>query len=159
MASRDVSPITYTFRIQHSDDANYFKDITVVQYPTMYIVNDPNSGWNNGTARGYVYVNGNRQATTIWNRVRPDATSATNNNFNMYVVTVSVLTGSSILGDPRGTNSITPGNPTWVSAPGVEGTASRTLSNKYREADNTAQAANMIAPKLRVASSWGAAGA
>lgn len=158
MASKDVAPITYTFRIQHADDATYFKDITVVQYPSMYIINDPNSGGSNGTSRGYVYVNGNRQANDNWTRVRT-AQSGTNNNFNMYVVTASVLSESSLLiGNPRGTGTVTAGTPTWVSAPGVEGTSGRTLSSSYRRTEGSTTAANLVAPKLRVASSWGAAG-
>lgn len=56
MASWDVSPITYTFRIQHSDDAKYFKDITVVQYPSLYITQE--------ASNGYLFVNGYGRPTT-----------------------------------------------------------------------------------------------
>ena len=75
----------------------------------------------------------------------------------MYIVTASVLTDENlVIGDPRGTKILTEGNPVWASAPGVEGTQSRKLSN-YRRTDDSPQAAIMIAPKIRVASSWGAA--
>ena len=164
MASRDVAPITYTFRIQHSDNASYFKDITVVQYPSMYIVSDANSGGTSTTNRGYVYVNGTDRNTNSnnWYVVRSTWSSqGSNTNQNMYIVTASVLNNSSdnlVIGDPRGLNTVTAGNPTWASAPGVEGTASRQLSSNYLGAENSEQAANMVAPKLRVASSWGAAG-
>ena len=161
MASRDVSPITYTFTIQHTGDGGsaYQKTITVVQYPQMYIVSDQNSGGTSLSNKGYVYINGNTSATNDWTLVRNNWSSqGSNTNENMYVVTASVLNSAAnwVIGDPRGTSSITAGNPTWVSAPGVEGTSSRTLSNKYRRAENSTEAAKMIAPKLRVASSWGA---
>lgn len=36
-ASKDVAPITYTFTIQHTDNANYSRAIKVIQYPSIYI--------------------------------------------------------------------------------------------------------------------------
>lgn len=43
MQKWDVSPITYRFRIRHADNANFYKDITVVQYPSLYIRNQKSS--------------------------------------------------------------------------------------------------------------------
>lgn len=159
MASWDVAPITYTFRIQHSDNANYYKDITVVQYPAMYIKSDRNYGGTSTTYKGYVYINkGQNTNSDNWYFVRNTwSSSGSNANENMYIVTASVLTDENlVIGDPRGTKILTEGNPVWASAPGVEGTQSRKLSN-YRRTDDSPQAAIMIAPKIRVASSWGAA--
>lgn len=159
MAPRDVTPITYTFRIQHSDKENYYKDITVVQYPAMYIKSDRNYGGTSTTNRGYVYINNGRNTNSNnWYYVRNSWTSSGSNaNENMYIVTASVLTDENlVIGDPRGTKILTEGNPAWQPAPGVEGTNSRKLSN-YRRTDDSPQAAMMIAPKIRVASSWGAA--
>ena len=36
--AKDVAPITYKFKIQHSDDSSYItEEITVIQYPSIYI--------------------------------------------------------------------------------------------------------------------------
>ena len=35
--AKDVAKITYKFRIRHADNANYYKDITVIQYPSVYV--------------------------------------------------------------------------------------------------------------------------
>lgn len=35
-STKDLSPITYTFEIQHTDDSNYHRYIRVVQYPAIY---------------------------------------------------------------------------------------------------------------------------
>ena len=55
MQQWDVSPITYTFRIRHADNANFYKDVTVVQYPSLYIRSQESSKHNNYTYGGYNY--------------------------------------------------------------------------------------------------------
>lgn len=43
--AKDVAPITYRFRIQHSDDGedaeDYYRDIKVIQYPSIYLYQMP----------------------------------------------------------------------------------------------------------------------
>lgn len=47
--AKDVAPITYTFKIQHTDDSNYNRYIKVVQYPSIYVSQMPG---------GNVFLNG-----------------------------------------------------------------------------------------------------
>ena len=166
MNPRDVAKITYKFRIKHTGTAGntYYKDITVVQLPPMYIEADPNSGGTTASTRGYVYVNeGQTNNSNYWYHVRSSLSggSNTNSNPNMYVVTVSVLETSStdVIGDPRSGDSLSEsGSTPWEPAPTTLGGSERKLSADYGRAGNNTQAAKTIAPKIRVASSWGAAG-
>ncbi len=74
--SKDLAPITYTFEIQHTDDANYKRYIKVIQYPAIYaelreggdvFVNGyfqfqtamPASGFDRLTQRSYTFRNRN----------------------------------------------------------------------------------------------------
>ena len=78
----------------------------------------------------------------------------------MYVIEVTVLPNGSdyILGDPRSTIPATNSNRqgldfgNFVNAPGVEGSTSRKLTNYYYT-QKDASVENMIAPKIRIASS------
>ncbi|MBR1435582.1 MAG: hypothetical protein IJ584_10785, partial [Bacteroidales bacterium] len=168
--AKDVSPITYRFRIQHSDNSAYYRDIEIIQYPTLYIINDPNSdGHKTGTGssnhHGYVYVNGNDQYyvnnNPRWYQVRqelPTSGNGSNYNANMYVLTTSSLAGTDyIIGDPRG-DSLTEGNPQWATARSVQDMSrTRKLGSNYLRTEKSDRTLKMIAPKIRVASSWGAA--
>ena len=39
--AKDVAPITYKFEIQHKDDPSYHRFIKVIQYPAIYISQEP----------------------------------------------------------------------------------------------------------------------
>lgn len=60
---RDVSPITYTVTIQHKGDGGsaYRKTITVIQYPSLYVKQDPSNH--------YVFVNSYNGASGYQNIV------------------------------------------------------------------------------------------
>lgn len=156
----DVAPYTLRFRVRHHDDAYrnaYYSDITVEQRPAIIIEPQRNSDEgeiirNGHTAEdGYVFVNTERQ----WPNYN---SNRGNTNFNMYVITTSVLPtdGSSLasyyLGDPR--------SKTYTSyagsgdAIGVEG-GTRTLTWYYPANDDVVYD-NYIAPSFRIASSFGA---
>ena len=80
-----------------------------------------------------------------------------NTNSNMYVITTKVLSNASqVIGDPRGDagNAITSYSG-WVTAPGYEGSTGRTLQ-AYKQVESSERTMNMVAPKLRTASSFGA---
>ena len=163
MHNQDVARINYTFRIQHGDDESYYKEVKVIQYPPVYITADPNPGGDtatNGNSFGHVYVNGNTRYTgsdTYW--YYPfGLDGAGNTNTNMFILHVSVLEDSYLIGDPRVETGGDPsgGSVTWASAPGVEGSTSRKLQ-KFRKVEADDRTTNMIAPILRVASSYGAA--
>lgn len=169
LRSKDVSPMTYRFRIQHSDNPSYYRDIEVIQYPQMYIISDQNSdgytNWRTGTGQnhGYVWVNDNSSELWDWRDVRQDLYTSgegSNYNANMYVISTSSLFGSSYtIGDPRGDTITEDSDHRWQEARSVENMSGkkRTLK-KYNRAENSDRTITMIAPKIRVASSWGAAG-
>lgn len=155
----DVAPYWIRIRVQHKDDTNYYRDIIIEQRPAIYI--EPNQNSDNGSATnvgsnyGYVYINNAQGTSNNWQRVRGLAGS--NKNVNMYVINVSVLEASStyVLGDPREEqiNNLTTGN-TFNSAPALYGTTPRRLTYYYpTKTDDVTK--NMIAPTLRVASSYG----
>ena len=175
-ATFDAAPFVYVVTLHLVEDtANDFdRTVTITQYPAMYIIADPNTGYdvtytqNSRTFRsGYTYVNTTEHVWSYLNNGVWYSTSGLynsgNTNRNMYVVTSTILTVDDlILGDPTGpaTSVITDFNGTpsaygWVSAPGVEGTASRKLSANYRQAEASDRTVNMVAPKIRIASSFG----
>ena len=187
LASRDVARIYYKFRVQHKNYPTIYKDVKVVQYPSLYIEADPNTGYrdrrnaqgnqaSNGSYRsGYTFVNtrnyifGNNWYNTsgLYN--------SSNSNSNMYVVTTKVLSNTDqVIGDPRtrATSDITdfigtpptgsdegvlsPPATAWQFAPALTGPNVRQLSEGYLQAESSDRTLNMIAPGLRVASSFGA---
>lgn len=157
----DYAPYTITFRIKHRDSADYFEDITVVQYPMMYIVAHLNSDYvsshpQGGPNKGYVIINNNTSSGSGVGAGEFSVQGLTgqNKNPNMFVITVTALNGDSdyIIGDPRTTSSSTY---SWsVSAPALEG-GTRQLSSSYLPAGNSDYSKKILAPKLRFASSFG----
>lgn len=101
--AKDVAVITYTFRIQHSDNAEYFKDITVLQYPSIYV--------ETKESRGYPFVNGTRSNGTINNNntynLGPVQNDAGSRSTDFTIVSISSLAGIAstypnwVIGDPR----------------------------------------------------------
>lgn len=154
----DVAPYTIRFRVRHHDDAYrnaYYSDIIVEQRPAIIIEPQRNSdtgtvdGSGHTTEDGYVFVNAVRQPETPSNRG--------NTNFNMYVISTSVLPDSGTLsnyylGDPRSQTYTTISESNTASA--VEG-GTRTLTRYYPANDDVVYD-NYIAPSFRIASSFGA---
>ncbi len=74
ISGRDISTITYTFRIQHSDNPALYKDLKVIQYPSIYIETvTPGNAFLDGRGQGtgtnyttYGYLNYDNAATTIY---------------------------------------------------------------------------------------------
>ena len=147
----DTTPYKIRFRIRHDDEERdtYYQDVTITQYPAILIVCHPNRAVNN---QGGVSVN---NATNVLGSVH--GLTGGNKNPNMYVIQTTVLPASSknILGDPRKTSV---DNMEWSSnqARGIENLNGnrRRLSNYYPTIE-TSDAANIIAPKFRIASSYG----
>ena len=70
---RDISTITYTFRLRHSNNAStLYKDVTVIQYPSLYIETvTPGNAFLDGRGNGnnsatYGYLDYDNAATTIY---------------------------------------------------------------------------------------------
>ena len=145
----DYAPYTIKFRIRHIDARNsYYKDITIKQYPAMLIECFPNRALN---TNGGVSVNGGSNYGGV------HGLTGNNKNPNMYVIKTTVLSEGLDyqLGDPRVSSANTLGV-TWTQAKGIENISgnNRRLTNYY-PTDESADIAVFIAPKFRIASSYG----
>lgn len=158
----DVAPYEYSFTIRHDDDKGsiYYKEITVIQYPGMYIEKIPsdtyvylNSYANTGFTRQRT-VNDDGSSSPYNNMGglynRNYAMSFANNNPNQYVIHVSVLPDDYpySIGDPRASEVIS------GSERGSLIYRLDDLSN-YRPTDTSINTKDIIAPLFRVASSYG----
>ncbi len=160
--SYDCTPYVFTIKLRHNEseyENQFYETITIIQKPALCITAEKNS--YPGTGHGYQYVNGtlgNSAGSGSYGGAK-GLWGATTDPY-MYVIEVSVLPEGSeyILGDPRSKHPATDsnrqgldfGNFAW--APGVEGSDSRQLTNYYYT-QKDASVKNMIAPKIRFASS------
>lgn len=190
----DYTPYDITFTIRHKDNHNYFEQVSITQYPMMYIEAFLNSvyrgqGQYNNQNFGFVMVNGKPGQFLFpdyyyykydiygYRYEASDYTLGTvigldggNKNPNMYVITTTALKGATsyTIGDPRSneidnlefiriTNgSYPPYNVSdWsVNASSLYGGYSRKLTYYYPAEEND-RTRDMIAPKFRIASSYG----
>ena len=164
----DVAPYYFMIRVRHKDDYSYYKDIIIEQRPAIIIEPQANSRPDN--TKGNVIVNngtvGNSGDTYYLGTNGISLSDASNANKNMYIISTSVLPTTGVLadyvlGDPRSliVNNLgsVNGSNNWTSASAtfVDGTTNHKLSNYYPTIlDNTGD--NIIAPKIRIASSHGA---
>lgn len=180
----DYTPYHITFTIRHRDQRNYSEQISITQYPMMYIEASLNSDYkgqnrSNNANRGFMMVNNGTtfhnsyDYSSKYNLGNTKGLEGGNKNPNMYVITTTALQGvtSYTIGDPR-SNTIdnlsiqryyagyyynyagiyTDDN--WsVQATSLYG-GYRKL-RYYYPAENNARTRNMIAPKFRIASSYG----
>ncbi len=214
----DVTPYYYTVELSLPDeidqDGEYTKTVTFVQWPEVYVVEDPNSDGKNNNHYGYAFLNtytgGDRVTTRVpygynYRTYYTDLVggpyyvnggylsranyiggihglTGNNQNENMYVLTVKVA-ATYIIGDPRSSSYSVPsftytggrGNQynynvdgeyirayeaggtldgTWNTAPWTDGAGNNHSLTYYRPASST-NTSSMIAPKLRIASSYG----
>lgn len=154
----DASPYIYSITIKHKDNNTYSTNITVVQYPAMYIEAEV-------TNRNYhVFVNGTH-ATTDNARAYPVGTydyflgritprsgvndTGGNTNPRQYTVHVTVLNNTDwYLGDPRKTEGGTLTNLPVRTNP-------TTTTGLYQYKQTADGMDNCIAPVFRAASSYG----
>ena len=165
--SYDCTPITFTMTVNHTEGGlNKPITVTVVQYPSIYAVADESNGYafvnaysrkNNYTT---AYNNRSQGGQSLGSLNQLGQSSSLNNNGNQYVVTVSVLPdgykvqGMSedvVIGDPRGGTLA-------YNYLGYNRNFNVDLSvqEHYNAVSKTTQ--NVIAPAIRIASSWGAQG-
>lgn len=166
----DCTPITYNLTVKHTTGGlSKTVNVTVVQYPSIYAEADPSNGYayvnsytrgNNRGGRysyGDAYNNNSDQIGTM------NSGNASNSNYNQYVVTVSVLPegykveGMSedvVIGDPRGGRLANNYLGYTAGTNGANGASSLTVQANYNAVSSISQ--NIIAPALRIASSWGA---
>ena len=94
----DVTPYTFTFRVQHKDDHSYFRDVTIYQYPAIYISMIPG---------GNVFIDG--YFARVYNATLPGAigTGEYKSSVNSTVNNAGYHTGpgtSTSIMTPYGTN-------------------------------------------------------
>lgn len=173
MASKkyDVAPYDVSFTVRHISAVDpthvYTENVTIKQYPAITISHRESTtksyDRSKGEYTGYVFVNNGKNLTNLGDNSGTSVDGSSNNaNRNLYVISTSVLPEGSpyILGDPRlksidNLDWTANGVSGWASAPSVYGTSPRRLSYYYRTG-NTSEYANVIAPKFRIASSYGA---
>ena len=150
----DYAPYTVKFKIRHIDDPDtYYKEITIIQYPAMYIQCFQNRGLN---SNGGGYVNGGQGSGADYGGLNPLGQSK---NKNMYVInsTISQESSGFVIGDPRSqTINNLNNNNNWEAAKGIEDLngADRKLLYYY-PTSTSEEAKDMISPKFRIASSYG----
>ena len=171
----EYSRFEFLITIQHTGNSNYSQTIRVVQYPAMYIETRQNyyTGSSTTAVNGNMYVNRNQiqigsDENYNWLTAYGLSTS-TNANPNQYILTINNLnTSDYIIGDPRsheytnlGFNNTTTStntstlNSNWYRAPDMNG-VSRGLTYYYpTDSDNSKM--YYVAPKIRIASSYGVA--
>lgn len=144
-------------------DKNYEQVITITQYPDIFIEATGNyfAGANVNTkpSEGNVYVNNTNSGSSGFNQVW-GLGSADNACPNQYVITVTQLEEEKdpnkiyIIGDPRVQKVDIPSRNDWATAQCMESNTKRTITNYY-PTDGSADKARWIAPKYRIASSYG----
>lgn len=180
----DYVPYTLELDIRHKDDPNFIEHITIVQYPAMYVVAKQNSAYKavvteNNNDRN-VFVNSYYSNSSDYNSNNANITNhhsvantqltqdifgpATglykakfqNDNPNMYVIHVTAMSDDKyIIGDPRekDVNRSFIGSANWAEAPALYASSPRNLQYYYRT-DVNENTRNMIAPIIRIASSY-----
>ena len=146
----DMAPYVYKVRLHleaAGSDTSFDRNITITQYPSLYVTSRVSNGYvfvNKTGYDGVAYDDATGYERTDLGDIgtRPSSLDGTeqNSNPNNYTITTSMISGSNyILGDPR---SATVDNLTYLG-----------LTN-YRPTAVTGTE-NTIAPKFIVASSYG----
>lgn len=166
----DHDYVSYTIVVKVSN-GYYEEEITFIQYPEVYVKAYPNSDYdtenndNDNNYHGGVYINGNQYGSNNGDYSSFGGAyhlgSATNKNPNMYVITTTALSNNStfLIGDPRKKEiDILDDNSNWsTSAPAIyDGNSNRRIKYYY-PTDNSSNTENLVAPKFRIASSYGVA--
>lgn len=170
------SPFEIEITIIHKDllsqaaTTPFKRTIKITQYPAMYVEADPNNYITNhyndnepyGLAvYGNTYINGNTYSSSDYTSddFVPNGLIGGNRNPNMYVINVTRLSDSRYrIGDPRVSEiDNLAGNNRWTSADGKDlyNLGEMRKLSYYYPADGSDAMKMTIAPKFRVASSYG----
>lgn len=153
----DYVPYTIIAKVYHTDNDKFSEEIKLIQYPAMYVEAYLNSNYEDSRDNskiGYVWVNNSR---STYGNVNGMNGSAKNANPNMYVIKLSAFSNSSsfIIGDPRSLNETDLNNSSsWSSTTAIYDGPKRKLKYYY-PTNSSDDAQNIIAPKFRIASSYG----
>ena len=173
----DYTPYGITFTIRHKDNHSYSEQVSITQYPMMYIEAFLNSDYTNGGGvndyKGFVMINNGQYLYPTYSSYSDYTLGSANGlvggnqNPNMYVITTTALQGTTsyTIGDPRGNtiNNLSIRLSSYynyytTSDWSVQATS---LYNGYRKlnyyypTEGNDRTLNMIAPKFRIASSYG----
>lgn len=169
----DFGIYTVKVKIYHTDaPTTFYEEITFLQYPAMYIEAYLNSDYkndnnkdNDNAHKGYVWVNNSQTSSDNSSYLGGvnGIGSATNANPNMYVITTTALSSGSnyMIADPRAAeydNYLGSNSNTWSASSAAlypAGSSNRRLSYYYPAGVTSANTEQFIAPKFRVASSYG----
>ena len=167
----DYTPITYQVTLTHEDGKQpHAKNVTVIQYPPIWVTREQSNGFayvnsysHNSISGGRHYGNSayNTSGTTSGNYLGTmnylGQQGSANNNNSQYVVTISVLPDdyqiageTPVIGDPRG-GSLRYNRLGYTS---TSGNNTVNVQNSYDAVSSSSQ--YVIAPQIRIASSWGA---
>ncbi|MBQ9878067.1 MAG: hypothetical protein IJM29_04080 [Bacteroidales bacterium] len=150
----DVTPWFYeiTMKLVGVDGSDYDRDVVFEQCPNVYVVEDPNRRLN---STGGVYINTRNGNNAEYGGV--NGLTGSNTNGSMYVITIAV-SDTYMIGDPRGgvNNNLGDYNNNW-SREGrwTEGAETNHRLTYYHPASTSNDYSDMIAPKIRIASSYG----
>lgn len=172
-----------TMKLVGVNGTAYDRHVVFEQKPNVYIVEDPNSDGDSNANQGYVFLNGYKNGDTFTTSYGRNYTTylnsdsnytylggangltGQNKNPNMYVITISVSEKYKI-GDPRSTTNSAPSftyigyrnnndvtfNGTWRS---LAWTGEGNHALEFYRAASSDSTVLMIAPKIRIASSYG----
>lgn len=62
----DLTPITWTVRVYHADDATVYKDVIIYQYPSIYGEQNTTAGTNTGFLNGAAFTTSTNQNSPVW---------------------------------------------------------------------------------------------
>lgn len=165
----DCSRVTFVLTVRNG--AGLSQQVTIIQYPSLFITSEAplTAPGKTRAGRGTVFLNGTSNdysatSTTYFKMVYETGRStsayrlgtirsynysnSTNNNFNIYTVNVTNLKGSGYyIGDPRSRTAVNYENLRGTSTSGAP-------LNGYRPVDP--DASDVIAPSFLLSSSYGA---
>lgn len=153
--------IIHKDKIGKPDAANFTKTITITQYPQMYITTRQNYTTSGASAaQGNMWVNGNQSYNSSWNTAV--GLNGNNTNPNQYIINITQLDYQEVqryvIGDPRTfevDNLTAPGNGGWTKSWSIYNDKNDNILKYYYPTENSSRTEKMIAPKFRVASSYG----
>lgn len=175
----DFTPYKVTFTIQHTDNSAYKEEVTIIQYPAIYgeaeqnwdYSNNYNASTGNITENvtsnrngnnGFAFVNGYQgssaySGTDFFLTANGVGSISGTYSPNRYIFTITSVEGTEyVVGDPRETKvTYDAESARWANAPSMTSSTKRELQNYYGT-ENSERTRNMIAPKFRLASAYGA---
>lgn len=153
--------IIHKDKIGKPDADNFTKTITITQYPQMYITTRQNYTTSGASAaQGNMWVNGNQSNNSSWNTA--SGLTGNNTNPNQYIINITQLDYQEeqkyVIGDPRTFTVDNLDYNGWTKSWSIYNNKNDNILTYYYPTENSSRTEKMIAPKLKVASSYGVCG-